>query len=200
MSDPNADPKAATAEHSISRRDFVRHVVRGAAALGIGGGAAVLLARETARPGEYVWQLDPNKCIQCGNCATHCVLKPSAVKCVHTYEMCGRCRFCFGYYETRPGAEPDDGAETQLCPVDAIRRDFLREPYYEYTIDEELCIGCGKCVKGCEAFGNGSLHLQVRHDRCLNCNECSIAEACPAEAFVRVPADRPYLMKGAGRK
>ena len=47
----------------------------------------------------------------------------------------------------------------------------------EYIIDEELCIGCAKCVKGCAAFGNGSLHLQVRHDRCLNCNECTIATA-----------------------
>jgi len=56
-------------------------------------------------------------------------------------------------------------------------------------------MGCGKCVKGCKTFGNGSLFLQVRHDRCLNCNECSIAAACPSGAFKRVPADKPYLLK-----
>jgi electron transport complex protein RnfB len=50
-------------------------------------------------------------------------------------------------------------------------------------------------VKGCQAFGNGSLYLQVRHDRCLNCNECSIAARCPADAFVRIPAGKPYIIK-----
>jgi electron transport complex protein RnfB len=35
----------------------------------------------------------------------------------------------------------------------------------------------------------------VRHDRCLNCNECSIAVACPSQAFVRAPAEDPYLLK-----
>ena len=44
-------------------------------------------------------------------------------------------------------------------------------------------------------FGNGSLFLQVRHDRCLNCNECAIGRACPAQAFRRVPAEQPYLLK-----
>jgi electron transport complex protein RnfB len=50
-------------------------------------------------------------------------------------------------------------------------------------------------VKGCSAFGNGSLYLQVWHERCENCNECAIAVACPSRAFVRVPASRPYLLK-----
>ena len=68
---------------------------------------------------------------------------------------------------------------------------------HEYTIDEPLCIGCAKCVKGCNAFGNGSLFLQVRHDRCLNCNECSIAAACPSQAYKRVPSNEPYLIKEA---
>jgi electron transport complex protein RnfB len=59
-----------------------------------------------------------------------------------------------------------------------------------------LCIGCGKCVTGCSAFGNGSLFLQVRHDRCLNCNSCSIARSCPSNAYKRVPAHDPYILKG----
>ena len=62
-------------------------------------------------------------------------------------------------------------------------------------IDEKLCIGCARCVKGCADHGNGSLSLQVRHDRCLNCNECSIAKACPSDAFRRVPASQPYILK-----
>jgi electron transport complex protein RnfB len=85
-------------------------------------------------------------------------------------------------------------AENQLCPTNAIKRRFIEDPFFEYTIDEPLCIGCGKCVKGCGAFGNGSLQLQVRHDRCVNCNQCSIASKCPADAFSRVPATKPYLV------
>jgi Na+-translocating ferredoxin:NAD+ oxidoreductase subunit B len=150
-------------------------------------------SRVTAMP--TVWQLDPNKCVQCGQCATTCVLNPSAVKCVHAYAMCGYCKLCFGYFQ--PGADAlTSDAENQLCPSGAIQRTFVEDPYHEYTIDEALCIGCGKCVKGCGSFGNGSLFLQVRHDRCVNCNECSIARSCPADAFRRVPANQPYLLKG----
>ena len=37
--------------------------------------------------------------------------------------------------------------------------------------------------------------LQVRRDLCKNCNECRIAKVCPADAFVRVPADKPYIYR-----
>ena len=76
----------------------------------------------------------------------------------------------------------DTGAENQLCPTGAITRKYIDKKggvrYFEYTIDEGLCIACGKCVVGCRLM-NGSLFLQVRHDRCLNCNECSIAVGLP---------------------
>ena len=42
--------------------------------------------------------------------------------------------------------------------------------------------------------------MQVRHDRCLNCNECAIAVACPSQAFRRVPAADPYLLKKKARQ
>lgn len=149
----------------------------------------------TFRPaGALVWQLDPAKCIQCGRCATACVLSPSAVKCMHAHAVCGYCELCFGYFD--PGAaQRNENAENQLCPTGAIARSWVEDPYYRYTIDERLCIGCGKCVKGCAAFGNGSLFLQVRHDLCVDCNECAIARVCPADAFRRVPIERPYIVK-----
>ena len=77
---------------------------------------------------------------------------------------------------------------------------FLCGSYFEYVIDEDLCIGCAKCVKGCTSFGNGSLHLQIRHDLCLNCNQCSIARVCPNKAISRVPIDEPYRIKGSFTK
>jgi len=175
------------------RRQFLRAGLRGIAA--IAGAAVGALAVGKSSRAETVWQLDPDKCVQCGQCATTCVLNPSAVKCVHGFAMCGYCKLCFGYFQ--PGANAlSTAAENQLCPSGAIKRTFVEDPYYQYTIDEPHCIGCGKCVKGCNTFGNGSFFLQVRHDRCLNCNECSIAKSCPSGAFRRVPADQPYLLKG----
>jgi len=189
----------------VSRRGFWSGLFRGCggACPGCPELASCGLPRaETARrtgADTLVWQLDPAKCVQCGGCATNCVLNPSAVKCVHAFKMCGYCKLCFGYFQ--PGANAlNSGAENQLCPTGAIKRTFVEDPYYEYTIDESLCIGCGKCVKGCNLFGNGSLFLQVRHDRCVHCNECSIARRCPAGAYRRVPANQPYLLKGEIRK
>jgi Na+-translocating ferredoxin:NAD+ oxidoreductase subunit B len=180
-------------EKTFNRRQFIKKGLGTAAGVGLTGVAGVLSLNASAE--EYVWQLDPNKCVQCEKCSTNCVLPESAVKCVHSYSMCGYCDLCSGYLQ--PGAKSrDTGAESQLCPTGAIKRTFIEDPYFEYVIDEELCIGCGKCVKGCGAFGNGSLYLQVKHDRCINCNECSIARVCSSQAFTRVPANRPYILRG----
>lgn len=180
-------------QERIKRRDFFRKGAHAIAGLSIGGLAAIMFRRSSAE--EMVWQIDPSICIQCEKCAVNCVLPHSAVKCVHSYSMCGYCDLCSGYLQA--GAKyRDTGAENQLCPSGAIKRKYIEPPYFEHTIDEELCIGCGKCVKGCNSFGNGSLYLQVRHDRCLNCNECSIAMRCPSRAWKRVPASRPYILRG----
>ncbi len=177
----------------IKRRDFLRDGLRTISTLFIGGIVALTTTRLRAK--NTVWQLDPNKCVQCERCSTECVLTLSAVKCVHAFDVCGYCKLCGGYH--RPGSKKQDtAAENQLCPTGAIKRTYVENPYYEYTITEEKCTGCGKCVKGCSSFGNGSLFLQVRHDRCLNCNECSIAKGCPSEAYQRVPVDKPYILKG----
>lgn len=180
-------------DKSYSRRKFIDRGVRATLGLSVVGTGALALARSDS-PREYVWQIDPTKCRQCGRCATECVMSESAVKCVHAYDLCGYCDLCGGYFKR--GAKLETGAENQLCPSAAIQRKFIEEPYFEYIIDEELCIGCGKCVKGCSAFGNGSLQLQIRHDRCLNCNQCSIARSCPSSAISRVPASDPYIIKG----
>jgi len=176
----------------MKRRSFFRDMLRGATALGLGGVAVGLIRK--AKADGMVWQIDPWKCTQCGRCATECVLEQSAVKCVHSYDMCGYCRLCTGYFEPQPN-KLNTAAENQLCPTGAIVRKFVEDPYYEYSINEPLCVGCSKCVKGCTMFGNGSLHLQIRHDRCVNCNECSIARACPADAIHRVPVGKPYKFK-----
>lgn len=179
-------------DKGYNRREFINNGVRLTLGLTVVGTGALALTRSTGK--DYVWQIDPFKCTQCGRCATDCVKAESAVKCVHAYDLCGYCDLCGGYF--KPGAKLETGAENQLCPTAAIQRKFIEEPYFEYIIDEELCIGCAKCVKGCAAFGNSSLHLQIRHDLCLDCNQCSIATVCPSDAISRIPANEPYIIKG----
>lgn len=175
-----------------SRRDFVRKagkILVVAPLIAI----PVLLSKKVNASG-YVWQIDPHKCTQCGQCKKNCVKTPSAVKCVHAFVMCGYCDLCGGFL--RQGVKTiSTGAENQLCPTAAITRKFVEEPYFQYTIVEDLCDGCGKCVKGCADFGNGSLYLQINQKLCDNCNECSIGRNCPSDAISRVKYKNQYLPK-----
>ncbi|MGD0898748.1 MAG: ferredoxin [Thermoguttaceae bacterium] len=186
---------------NIDRRGFVTGCVRVLGAVGLGGMVSALAVRK-GRAVDEVWQIQPDHCIACDKCQTECVLDVSAVKSVQCFALCGYCDVCTGYFPTKYDAL-DTGAENHLCPTGAITRKFIEQKgttrYFEYTIDEALCIACGKCVVGCRLM-NGSLYLQVRHDRCLNCNECSIAVACPTQAFRRVRASSPNLLGQAARE
>lgn len=190
----------ANQDGKIDRRKFMGDNVRIAGALGLCGLAGVLAVRKS-RGENLFWQIDPDKCIACGRCESNCVLDESAVKAVQCFTLCGYCDVCTGYFPVKDYVL-ETGAENQLCPTGAINRKFIEEKggqrFFEYTIEEKLCIACGKCVAGCKLM-NGSLYLQVRYDRCLNCNECSIAIGCPTEAFVRVPAGSPNLLKKIAR-
>jgi len=190
----------ADRNREVDRRGFLGNTVRAAGAIGLVG-VAGLRAAWKGQPRDYLWQIDPDKCIACDKCRTQCVLDPSAVRTVQCYPLCGYCDVCTGYFPTSD-FELNTAAENQLCPTEAIKREFIEEQagvrYFEYTITEPDCIGCAKCVKGC-ALMNGSLYMQVRHDLCVNCNECAIAIACPPQAFYRVPAGRPVLLKRKAR-
>ncbi len=178
----------------IDRRKFLQRT----GAL-VAGGAIVTLTgflakRSLEADEEMFWQIDPNKCIQCVRCETDCVLPISAVKCVHAVKVCGYCDLCGGYFRQNV-KNLNTGAENLMCPTGAIVRTFVEEPYFEYSIEEEKCIGCGLCVKGCNSFGNGSLYLQIKQELCTNCNECAIARVCPSDAIQRVPHRRAYDLK-----
>lgn len=178
----------------LDRRNFLRTcgtLLAAGVTIAAGG---VLGARAKGKDGDIFWQIDPFTCTQCGRCETDCVLPVSAVKCFHANKVCGYCDLCGGYY--RPSVKDlNTAAENQLCPTGAITSKFVEEPYFEYTIDENLCTGCAKCVKGCTSFGNGSLFLQISQDICQNCNECAIARVCPSDAIKRVSHEEAYKLK-----
>lgn len=186
----NNEPKKSP----IARRKFLQTmgtVVAGGTILAVSGG---LLRKAKNQESTLLWQIDPDKCTQCGRCETHCVLPISAVKCIHANKVCGYCDLCGGYYRSNV-KDLNTAAENMMCPTGAIQRKFVEDPYFEYTIDESLCNGCGKCVKGCSSFGNGSLYLQVKRELCKDCNECKIATVCPSGAIARVPYEKAYQLK-----
>lgn len=184
-----------------TRREMLGHTARVAGLLGLGGGALYL----TDKAGRAdVWQLDPRKCVDsklgvtdvdaCQRCATECVVALSAVRAVNDHLKCGRCYICPAYFDIMSELNDEWLPSQKLCPRDAITREPIGDAdpddpannFYEYIIDEELCNGCGKCVMGCkEPAGLGSIVLEVRNDACLNCNRCTIATACPEDAYFR---------------
>jgi len=184
-----------------TRREVLGHAARGAALVGLGGTAGLLSLKANKT---YAWTIDPLKCANsqlgltdaeyCELCATDCVITLSAVRAVNTFSQCGRCYICPGYYKITSAVGPDGLPSEKICPRDAIERkaigwidpDDPANNFYEYTIDEEKCNGCGRCVMECkEPAGLGSIRLEVRHNVCLDCNRCSIASVCPEEAFDR---------------
>ncbi|MGL6194623.1 MAG: 4Fe-4S binding protein, partial [Thermoguttaceae bacterium] len=179
----------------MKRREFLKTSCRCAALLGVGGaGVALAMKKRTSADG-FVWQIDPNKCTACGLCANNCVLNISAAKCFHNFAMCGYCELCTGYF--LPEADLSSlhtGADMQLCPTSAISRSHIEGPSFEYNIDKSLCVGCGLCVEGCTAFGNGSLYLQIDQEVCLQCNQCAIAAVCPSGAINLVKGTAPYIL------
>jgi electron transport complex protein RnfB len=196
----------------MTRRELLGNAARGAGLLGLGGTAAFL----TLKAGkEGVWCLDTAKCVNsrlgatnvevCDLCAMECVLPLSAVRAVNDYSKCGRCYICPAYYDVTSDVDEEGLPSKKLCPRDAITRKPIGEVdpadpannFYEYVIDETLCNGCGKCVMGCkEPAGLGSILLEVRYDLCVDCNRCSIAIACPDEAYYRNPEDKASRERG----
>jgi electron transport complex protein RnfB len=178
----------------LSRKKFLRlcgSAIAGTALVSLTGG---LLRRALSDEASCFWQIDSAKCTFCGRCETGCVLPVSAVKCVHANRVCGYCDLCGGYYRTN-AKDLNTAAENLLCPTGAIKRAYVEDPYFEYSIDESLCNGCGKCAKGCNSFGNGSLYLQVKQDLCKNCNECKISNVCPSGAIQRVSYAKAYILR-----
>lgn len=66
---------------------------------------------------------------------------------------------------------------------ETIQNDFYKIPGIHVECDEELCVGCGKCIEVC--FGNSITIIDnkatVNNDVCIGCGQCS--NNCPTNAM-----------------
>ena len=187
-------------------------MARGAAVAGMGVTAGYLVQKAE---GQIVWQIDPGKCINsklgeggkaCDLCLKQCVVTQSAVRAVNEFSKCGRCYLCPAYFSVTSAVNRDGLPSEKLCPRDAIVRKPIGEAdpkdpannFYEYVIDETKCDGCGKCAMACkEPAGLGSIQLRVRHDLCIDCNNCSISIACPKDAVKQLTVTKAVFERRA---
>ena len=166
-----------------------------------------------------LWQLDPDKCTECGNCATKCVLTPSAVKCVHAFDVCGYCQLCGGFHQPNTRIL-DTAAERQLCPTGAIQPLSLADKRQTVIgtayIDESRCIPwadqkpCIVCEEMCpvprKAIVLDAIQVtdkqgvsltvkrpRVERERCIGCGICETRCPLPRQSAIRVyaPAASP---------
>ncbi len=184
-----------TEKKNWNRRSFLRKAGQATCAAALGGIAYRVLGghanEETAGPkSRWVWQIDPQKCTNCGECEFLCVRKPSAVKAVNDQKKCSYCVVCYGHISDKSIASDKIMSEgIRICEYDAVTRKNYsggKDGYFIYDIDHDLCTGCGKCAKACNDKGTQSMFLIIRPDLCLNCNSCNIALKCPDNAIERL--------------
>jgi len=126
--------------------------------------------------------IDPEKCSGCRLCETACTYahygnygsRTSRVRVVKLETqgidypvICQRCQ---------------NAPCVRACPTGALTQDKANGVI---RVDEELCVGCGSCVKACP-FGACNLHpedlIPIMCDLCGGSPSC--AEACPTGAIV----------------
>jgi len=78
---------------------------------------------------------------------------------------------------------PEELWHRYLCPYGTILSLPSRKAKYGMKIDQEKCIGCGKCMKVCPsvAITKEEKKYSITKNDCLVCRACS--EVCPVEAI-----------------
>ncbi len=59
-----------------------------------------------------------------------------------------------------------------ICPVGTVLSFFARFSWLKVRIDEEKCVGCGLCAKGCKAACIDVKHHSIDYSRCVVCGDC----------------------------
>ncbi len=181
------------------RREYLRRAGHALGVLALGGATARILSTPSeegdfiAQGRRFAWQINAEKCQQCGLCATSCVRNISAVKAINDPKKCSNCVVCHGHITNiHIDSEKIKSEGDRVCPHNAVvRKNFSggADGLFLYSHDPALCVGCAQCVKHCTELGSRSMFLIIRPDLCLGCNECSIAVACPHDAIERIPRE-----------
>jgi len=59
-----------------------------------------------------------------------------------------------------------------ICPVGTVLSFFARFSWMKIRIDEDKCIGCGLCAKGCKASCIDFKNHKIDYSRCVVCGDC----------------------------
>lgn len=178
----------------MDRRKFLVNLGRAACGIAIGGVAYKLVGQTLQAEGavpktRHAWAINTAKCTACGICETACVRTPSAVKAVNDQQRCSNCVVCYGHISTTEiDSEKIMSEGPRVCKYDAVVRQAFQKDdgFFVYSIDDNKCTACGKCVLRCGVKGSKSMFLIIRPDLCLGCNSCNIAAKCPSQAIEKV--------------
>lgn len=66
-----------------------------------------------------------------------------------------------------------------LCPLGAFYSLFNKISFYQYHVDKDVCIACGKCKKTCQM--DVDMSKCQDHPECIRCGEC--LKVCPTKAI-----------------
>lgn len=66
-----------------------------------------------------------------------------------------------------------------ICPLGAIYALFNKVSFYQYHVDKDVCVSCGKCSRVCKM--DVDITKNEKSAECIRCAEC--VSACPKKAI-----------------
>jgi len=97
--------------------------------------------------------------------------------------ICNCCRCCCA-----------SGADNMIAPINNITN-------YLSSVNEDLCIGCGKCVEVCHTYAaylNDDKKARRKEELCIGCGTC--AHFCPQNAISMIEGERVVRIPPPKRK
>ncbi len=178
----------------MNRRDVLKAVLLGSAAVGASAGLGSLLDVMTLPDGRRlalaraVVLADPQVCSGCRVCEVVCAnLWSGGQNGTSHARVTVDKHYVSGDYRPKTCFQCAEAPCLEACPVTAMLVD-ARSGTYARVIDERACIGCGRCVEACgRYFDPPRPRLQTLGARAIKCHLCygtpRCVEQCPLGAL-----------------